>query len=414
MATGSTTAAGLGLLETGGNIPATERKSSLTDQFLAIAGMMVMAETAGPPFTVIGNMNKMEVLVAVPKIGVNGGLCEFQQLRVVALQTEIVGAFLVREIDSLGIRAGQHPEVIGTVGVMAGSAGAVGKGTMEMLLVLQLCLDIFQRRGSEIVSSVTTETQILFPGRKKSLGLGEMGGVTTAATPLLVDGLMFVFGFAQSLPDIGVAFEAEIRHLFFQNKWSSGGVGVVAVGTGPLLHRRMDNRRGFHLLGEILMTIQTKLAQGMLKQRFMIGLVRGMAGRAGPDGGRTVRRLTIEGFIVMAVETEPGLIFADIEKKAVGCPVRIMTGGAITLCYRSVDHLFFVQCIMTLVTEGRALFNQFKTFTTRDRMLRSGPGVAGETLSIDGGLMLVSEGAKGLMALGRHTGIGLDFERSRE
>ncbi len=162
------------------------------------------------------------------------------------------------------------------------------------------------------------------------------------------------------------------------------------------------------------MTIKTKLAQGLLKQRFMIGLVRGMAGRAGPDGGRTVCRLTIEGFIVMAVETEPGLIFADIEEKAIGCPVWIMTSGAITLRNRSVDHLFFVQRIMTLVTEGRALFNQFKTFTTRDRMLRSDPGVAGETLSIDGGLMLVREGAKGLMALDRHTGIGLDFERSRE
>ncbi len=414
MATGSATAAALGLLETGWNIPAAERKSPLTDQLLPITGMMVMAETAGPPFAVIGYMNEMEVSVAVPKIGVNGGLRKFQQLRVVALQAEIVGAFLIREIHSLGIRAGQHPEVIGTVRVMAGSAGAVGKGTMEVLLVLQLCLDIFQRRSSAIVSTVTTEAQALFPGRKKSLGLGEMGGVTTAATSLLVDGLMFVFGFAQSLPDIGVAFKAEIRHLFFQNKWSSGGVGVVAVGAGPFLHRRMDNRRGFHLLGEILMTIQTKLAQGLLKQRFMIGLVRGMAGRAGPDGGRTVRRLTIEGFIVMAIETEPGLIFADIEKKAICCPVWIMTSGAITLRNRSVDHLFFVLHIMTLVTEGRPLFNQFKTFTTRARMLRSDPGVAGETFSIDGGLMLVSEGAKGLMALGRHTGIGLDFERSQE
>ncbi len=233
MATGSATAAGLGLLETGGNIPTAEWESSLTDQFLAIAGMMVMAETAGPPFAVIGYMNEMEVLVAVPKIGVNGGLREFQQLRVVALQAEIVGAFLIREIHSLGIRAGQHPEVIRTVRVMAGSAGAVGKGTMEVLLVLQLCLDIFQRRSSEIVSTVTAEAQTLFPGREKSLGLGEMGGVTTAATPLLVDGLMFVFGFAQSLPDIGVAFKAEIRHLFFRTNGAAAEWGSWQSVQGP-------------------------------------------------------------------------------------------------------------------------------------------------------------------------------------
>lgn len=414
MTTGSTTATGLGLLKTGWDIPAAERKSSLTDQLLPVAGMRVMAETTGPSFAVVGNVNKMEVSVAVPKIGVNGGLRKFQQFRVVALQAEIVGSFLVREIHSLGIRAGQHPEVIGSVGVMAGGAGAIDKGAMEVLLVLQLCLDILQRWPSEIIHTVTTETQTLFTGREKSLGPGKMGGMTTAATPPLVDGLVFVFGFGESLPHIGVAIEAEIRHLFFQDEGSRGGVGIVTVGTGALLHRRMDDRRGFHLFGEILVAMQAELAQGTLQKRFLIGLVGGMTGGAGPDGGRTVRRLKFEGFIVMAFETESGLIFTDVEKKSIGSPVRMMTGGAITIRNRRVDHLFFVERIMTLVTERRSFFNQFKTFTTLDGMLRSGPGVAGEALSVGDRLMLVSEATHGLMAFGGHTGIGMNFDRCQD
>jgi hypothetical protein len=39
-------------------------------------------------------------------------------------------------------------------------------------------------------------------------------------------------------------------------------VGVVTVGAGGILHRRMDERRCLHLSGEILVALQTKLAGG--------------------------------------------------------------------------------------------------------------------------------------------------------
>ena len=76
MTTGSTTAPGRGLLEAGRDIPAAERESPLTDQLLPVAGMGVMAKAAGSPFAVICNVRKMEVPVAIAKIGINGGLLE--------------------------------------------------------------------------------------------------------------------------------------------------------------------------------------------------------------------------------------------------------------------------------------------------------------------------------------------------
>ena len=83
-----------------------------------------------------------------------------------------------------------------------------------------------------------------------------------AAAPRLFDGLVFELGARQPLPDLGVAVEADIRHLLLENEWSTGSVRVVTVRTGAIFHRRMDDRGCLHLPGEILVTLQTKFANG--------------------------------------------------------------------------------------------------------------------------------------------------------
>lgn len=136
MATGSATSAGLGLLKVGRNIPAAKRITLLTGQLFTIAGMGFMTKAAGPPFAVIGDMNKMKVAVAIAEIGVEGGFLKLQHFPVVALQTKFVEPFLVRHIQPFRVGAGQHPEIIGTVGVVTRGTKSFREGTMERLLPL--------------------------------------------------------------------------------------------------------------------------------------------------------------------------------------------------------------------------------------------------------------------------------------
>lgn len=112
----------------------------------------------------------------------------------------------------------------------------------------------------------------------------------------------------------------------------------------------------------------------------------------------------------MAAKTELGLICTDIEEKAVGSPVRIMTRSTIALLDRRVNNFLLPHLIMALGTESRALLRQFKTFYPLDGMLCHSLNVAGKALSIRDRLVLRSKGGNGLMAICRHTGSCMNFD----
>jgi len=81
-----------------------------------------MADAAGASFAVVDHMNVMEILAAVAEAGVNCGIGKSEEVFFMATQAGSINPFLVRRINLGGIASMEHPEVIGTMWVMASFA----------------------------------------------------------------------------------------------------------------------------------------------------------------------------------------------------------------------------------------------------------------------------------------------------
>lgn len=160
----------------------------------------------------------------------------------------------------------QKSIIVRAMRVMTGEALTVLEGLVQIFFPFHLFCNIRQRRTPQIVDSMAAEAKPLFFCQEQPLGRSKMGGMANAAAPLLFDWLVFDLGVRDLLPDLGVAIEAEVRHLLLEQRTIAGGMRVVAVGTEIGFHRRMNHSCLLHLFGEILMTLQAKLANGIFQQ----------------------------------------------------------------------------------------------------------------------------------------------------
>lgn len=170
-------------LKTGGNAPVAKSGPLFADQFIQVAGMGLMTGPATAPLPGIGDVDVMEIVFAVAKVGIDGGLGESQHVAVVAIHAQGVGIRLERRVETCRIGVFQQAEIIGAVGIVTGGAGPFGHGPMQHRFALEFTRHVFKGPGAPIVIlAMTGETNLLLRGGKQGRVIGKMRGMTDTAT----------------------------------------------------------------------------------------------------------------------------------------------------------------------------------------------------------------------------------------
>lgn len=161
-------------------------------------------------------MHVVEVLVAVAEAGINRGIGEPEEVLFMTVQASPIDSFLVRSIDVSGIASPEHPEVIRPVRVMACLAISRFDRAMEMFFSGEFLFDVSQRRSAQIVLVVAAQTSGHLVERKQALFLRIVSRVAGDAAIFLLEWLVRYLQSGQFLPDLDMALNAEIRHLFLE------------------------------------------------------------------------------------------------------------------------------------------------------------------------------------------------------
>ena len=143
MASGCTAPTRRGAFEIHRNLPLSECCSLLADHFLAGAGVGVVADAAGAPFAAVDDMHVVKVPAAVAKAGINSGLGKTKKVLIMAVQACTIDPVLVGGVQCCRIIAPEHPEIIGSVWVVACLAFTHLDGAMEIFFPGQFLLDVF-------------------------------------------------------------------------------------------------------------------------------------------------------------------------------------------------------------------------------------------------------------------------------
>jgi len=114
-----TLAAFVGFLKINRKHPGT-KGNTVADMFRVVRGVGIMTCSAGSPLYVIIDMNEMKVLFAVPKTGQSGGKLLTGDGLLMTHKTELIIIFIVGGIENRREVFPQYPEIIGSMGRMAG------------------------------------------------------------------------------------------------------------------------------------------------------------------------------------------------------------------------------------------------------------------------------------------------------
>ena len=256
--------------------------------------MRLMADPAGAPLPVVGNVEGVQIPGTVTKSGISGVV--LQHFSLMALQAEFVvtGTAIVGVVDGFWIGALQHTEMVRTMGIMTRFALPLLDRSVEELLPLQLLLYVVQGRFSEGVCAVTAKAGALFIEGKQSLGSGVVTCMAVAAPGLLLDRLMGNFGIGQFIADVLMTPDTEIRHLFLQKHDDRRAMWIVAGRAGTGLYRSMGERGAVHGRGEVRVALKAQISHGPLEEPLLIGLMRVVAFGAGTYGSRAVHELPLQ------------------------------------------------------------------------------------------------------------------------
>ena len=112
VATGSAAAAGGSKNQTQGNFPVPESRPLLIDQLHTVAGMGLMTGSARPSLAPVGHMEIVEVLFAIAKGCINGGVRKAQKVRFMAGKAKSISSLAIGSVKGCRISAGQQTKVI--------------------------------------------------------------------------------------------------------------------------------------------------------------------------------------------------------------------------------------------------------------------------------------------------------------
>ncbi len=156
-----------------GDVPFPEFGAVHPQEMLAVRCVGLVAETAGPSFSLVGHMEVVEVFLAVPELRVKGRLRKRNEILFVALETEVVGilALFERNIQCFRIFPLEKFQVGSAMRVVARRAPTLPDRTMNRFLAGQYRNHL----------GMASETEILTPLRKKRFHLGRMAAMTGEA-----------------------------------------------------------------------------------------------------------------------------------------------------------------------------------------------------------------------------------------
>ena len=366
-----------------------------------------MADPAGAPLPIVGNVEGVQILGAVTKSGISGVV--LQHFSLMALQAEFIvtGTGIVGVVDGFWISAFQHTEMVRTMGIMTRFALPLLDRSVQELLPLQLLLYVVQRRFSEGVCAVTAKAGALFIEGKQSLGSGEVTCMTVAAPGLLLDRLMGNFGIGQFIADVLMTPDTEIRHLFLQEHDDRRAMWIVAGRAGTGLYRSMGERGAVHGRGEVRVALKAQISHGPLEEPLLIGLMRVVAFGAGTYGSRAVHELPLQRGAIVASQAEWAQVFIRLQQKTPVGTVRFVAGKTIAILNRRVHESLISQVGVARLAERSALGRQFETVPLLlGWMLLDPLNMAGEAITTSYRRMQLFEGGNVGVTGGTHAGVG--------
>lgn len=119
-----------------------------------------MADPATPPFPAVGNVDGMEVPVAVAELCVHGCLGKAEQIFFMTSEAKVVGPRRVGGVQGCRVGAFQQAEIVVAVGIVACGALPGPDRAMDVFLSFQLSPNVFQR--SQFLVPVAVQTKLHF------------------------------------------------------------------------------------------------------------------------------------------------------------------------------------------------------------------------------------------------------------
>lgn len=261
-----------------------------------IAGMGIMTGRADPAFLAV-DMEKMEVVVAVPETGKGGGALRPGDITIVAAEAKIVFVLVVGAVELRRIVAGQQFIIQGTMDIMTGRA----------IAGLDRTVPVAARTDDLAELGVTAETQLLHGVAQQRGVPGRMRPMTLDTQPL-ADRRVFYLGAVDCPVDfrggLPVAAGAKGPARLFEHVLGFGAVGVMA-GYAALRGRGMDI-----LHREILLAVLVALkAEGAARQRgnqqrLVVGGMGPVAGEAIALGHRSMLAFPGKHALIVTGKTE--------------------------------------------------------------------------------------------------------------
>lgn len=214
MTTGLTTATGVCFRKLDGHLPATVGHAA-AHMFGKAARMGLMTEPTGPAASVLVDVDKMEVSVAIAEFGQSLRTSRQHQGIQVTRKAEIVVFLFKGRIEGRGVLLDQQAKVITAMGIMTDAAISLGNGAVMKVLALYLRGEGRQHRAFLHRDGFAMAVQAEYHGIGLQAERDRRGmcRVTLQASPRFGHGSMGMCGGLRGVPNIFMTGIAQVRRI---------------------------------------------------------------------------------------------------------------------------------------------------------------------------------------------------------